>query len=170
MKPMEAGRFRGLSWKSSLVMALKKEKTMKWSRKIMAAVLSVASLMGMTSLSGCGSSNNAQEENPKSIKIWHYEEDNGAMGKAWKKAMDIFEKETGVKVEFEKKSFEQIRQTASQVLNSDDAPDVMEYNKGNATAGLLASQGLLSKPQRLRQAVQVGQEDFWFFGRYRQIQ
>ena len=54
------------------------------------------------------------------------------MGKAWKKAMDIFEKETGVKVEFEKKSFEQIRQTASQVLNSDDAPDVMEYNKGNA--------------------------------------
>ena len=117
---------------------------MKWSRKIMAAVLAVASLMGMTSLSGCGSSNNAQEENPKSIKIWHYEEDNGAMGKAWKKAMDIFEKETGVKVEFEKKSFEQIRQTASQVLNSDDAPDVMEYNKGNATAGLLASQGLLS--------------------------
>ena len=117
---------------------------MKWSRKIMAAVLAVASLMGMTSLSGCGSSNNAQEENPKSIKIWHYEEDNGAMGKAWKKAMDIFEEETGVKVEFEKKSFEQIRQTASQVLNSDDAPDVMEYNKGNATAGLLASQGLLS--------------------------
>lgn len=117
---------------------------MKRSRKIMAAVLAAASLMGMTSLSGCGSNNNVQEENPKSIKIWHYEEDNGAMGKAWKKAMDIFEKETGVKVEFEKKSFEQIRQTASQVLNSDDAPDVMEYNKGNATAGLLASQGLLS--------------------------
>ena len=59
---------------------------MKWSRKIMVAVLAAASLMGMTSLSGCGSSNNAQEENPKSIKIWHYEEDNGAMGKAWKKA------------------------------------------------------------------------------------
>ena len=52
--------------------------------------------------------------------------------------------ETGVKVEFEKKAFEQIRQNASQILNSDDAPDVMEYNKGNATAGLLASQGLLS--------------------------
>ncbi|MDD9206860.1 extracellular solute-binding protein, partial [Georgenia sp. 10Sc9-8] len=28
-------------------------------------------------------------------------------------------------------------------LNSDEAPDVLEYNKGNATAGLLASQGLL---------------------------
>ncbi|MBK4349642.1 extracellular solute-binding protein [Bifidobacterium longum] len=52
--------------------------------------------------------------------------------------------ETGVKVEFEKKAFEQIRQNASQILNSDDAPDVMEYNKGNATSGLLASQGLLT--------------------------
>lgn len=57
--------------------------------------------------------------------------------------MEIFEKKTGVKVEFEKKSFEQIRQNAAQILNSDEAPDVMEYNKGNATAGLLASQGLL---------------------------
>ena len=58
--------------------------------------------------------------------------------------MEIFEKKTGVKVEFEKKAFEQIRQNASQILNSDDAPDVMEYNKGNATSGLLASQGLLT--------------------------
>jgi raffinose/stachyose/melibiose transport system substrate-binding protein len=30
------------------------------------------------------------------------------------------------------------------VLNSDEAPDILEYNKGNATAGLLASQGLLT--------------------------
>jgi raffinose/stachyose/melibiose transport system substrate-binding protein len=30
------------------------------------------------------------------------------------------------------------------VLNSDAAPDILEYNKGNATAGLLASQGLLT--------------------------
>ena len=47
-------------------------------------------------------------------------------------------------MEFEERSFEQIRQTASQVLNSDEAPDILEYQKGNATAGLLASQGLLS--------------------------
>lgn len=69
------------------------------------------------------------------------EEDNGAQGKAWAKAMEIFEEETGVKVEFEKKSFEQIRQNASQILNSDEAPDVMEYNKGNATAGLRQARG-----------------------------
>lgn len=66
------------------------------------------------------------------------------MGIAWNEAIKTFEKETGAKVEFEEKSFEQIRSTASQVLNSNEAPDILEYNKGNATAGLLASQGLLS--------------------------
>ena len=72
--------------------------------------------------------------------------------------------ETGVKVEFEKKAFEQIRQNASQVLNSDDAPDVTEYNKGNATSGLLASQ-----PQRLRVRIWLGQDYHRFLGRHRQV-
>lgn len=113
---------------------------MKSTRRIVAAGLAVATMFGTLGLAGCGSnSGSEQESNPKTIKIWHYEEDNGAQGKAWAKAMEIFEKKTGVKVEFEKKSFEQIRQNAAQILNSDEAPDVMEYNKGNATAGLLAS-------------------------------
>jgi raffinose/stachyose/melibiose transport system substrate-binding protein len=47
-------------------------------------------------------------------------------------------------VKFEEKSFQQIQETAGQILGSDQAPDVMEYNKGNATAGLLSKQGLLS--------------------------
>ena len=47
-------------------------------------------------------------------------------------------------MEFEEKGFEQIQKTAAMVLNSKDAPDLMEYNKGNATAGLLAKQGLLT--------------------------
>jgi raffinose/stachyose/melibiose transport system substrate-binding protein len=47
-------------------------------------------------------------------------------------------------VKFEEKSFEQIRQNANMILNSDEAPDLMEYNKGNASAGLLSSQGLLT--------------------------
>ncbi len=55
-------------------------------------------------------------------------------GKAWAESIKIFEKETGAKVEFEEKSFEQIQKTASQVLDTDAAPDLMEFNKGNATA------------------------------------
>ncbi|NEG70533.1 ABC transporter substrate-binding protein [Bifidobacterium choloepi] len=113
-------------------------------RKLVAAGLTAATLLGTIGLAGCGSSSSDQEENPSSIKIWYYEENDSALGKAWSQAIDTFEKETGVKVEFEQKSFEQIRQNASQILNSDEAPDVMEYNKGNATAGLLASQGLLT--------------------------
>ncbi|HEY5321066.1 MAG TPA: extracellular solute-binding protein [Galbitalea sp.] len=80
----------------------------------------------------------------KTLTMWDYEGDTSAMGVAWKAAIKEFEKETGAKVKFEAKSFEQIQSTASQVLNSNSAPDVMEYNKGNATAGLLSSEGLLT--------------------------
>ncbi|MCI1984306.1 MAG: extracellular solute-binding protein [Bifidobacteriaceae bacterium] len=118
---------------------------MKLSKKLVVATVAAISTLGTLGLAGCGSSSSStQEEKPTSIKVWYYEEDTSAMGIAWKKAMSEFTKKTGIKVNFEKKSFEQIRQNASQILNSDDAPDVMEYNKGNATAGLLASQGLLS--------------------------
>ena len=102
---------------------------MKSTRKFIAAGLAIATMIGVA---GCGGSGEvAQEENPTSIKIWHYEESTTAQGKAWDKAIEIFEKETGVKVEFEKKAFEQIRQNASQILNSDDAPDV--WNTTRAT-------------------------------------
>ena len=78
------------------------------------------------------------------LKLWHYESENGAMGIAWDEAIRVFEEETGATVEFERKAFEQIQQTAGMVLSSDEGPDIMEYNKGNATAGLLSSQGLLT--------------------------
>ena len=112
------------------------------------AILATAALL----LAGCASGTAAPEAdvdtNPdgkgKTLTLWHYESDTSAMGVAWNAAIDKFEEETGAKVEFEAKAFEQIRSTASQVLNSDAAPDILEYNKGNATAGLLASQGLLS--------------------------
>ncbi|MGG2357359.1 hypothetical protein, partial [Salmonella enterica] len=51
---------------------------------------------------------------------------------------------TGAKVKVEEKSFEQIQKTASQVLDTDAAPDLLEFNKGNATAGFLASTGLIA--------------------------
>ncbi|WP_336207621.1 ABC transporter substrate-binding protein [Nonomuraea sp. LPB2021202275-12-8] len=99
-------------------------------------------------LSACGSG--AGEEPPKAgeprvLKLWHYEGADSAMGKAWAEAIKKFEaSHPGVTVKFEEKGFEQIQKTASMVLNSDEAPDLMEYNKGNATAGLLSKQGLIA--------------------------
>lgn len=86
-----------------------------------------------------------KEAKPREFKIWHYESDNGAMGIAWAEAMKQFQKKhPDVTVVYENKGFEQIRQTAQMILNSEEAPDVMEYNKGNATAGMLSRQGLLT--------------------------
>jgi raffinose/stachyose/melibiose transport system substrate-binding protein len=113
----------------------------------------VAAAVSALVLSACGGSGDSGSNDKvskdvdgkgRTLTLWHYESDTSAMGVAWNAAIKEFEKETGAKVKFEPKAFEQIRTTASQVLNSDEAPDVMEYNKGNATAGLLASQGLLS--------------------------
>jgi raffinose/stachyose/melibiose transport system substrate-binding protein len=94
-------------------------------------------------LSACGSS--GSDSSSKTLTLWHYEGPTSAMGIAWNQAIKDFEAaHPGVKVKFEEKSFEQIQQTAGQILNSDQAPDIMEYNKGNATAGLLSKQGLLT--------------------------
>jgi raffinose/stachyose/melibiose transport system substrate-binding protein len=81
----------------------------------------------------------------RTLTLWHYEAASGAMGQSWAAAIDTFKAtHPGVTVKFEQKSFEQLQTNASLILNSDSAPDVMEYNKGNATAGLLSSQGLLT--------------------------
>ena len=82
------------------VMELKKENAMKSTRRIVAAGLAVATMFGTLGLAGCGSnSGSEQESNPKTIKIWHYERQR-CTRQAWAKAMEIFEKKTGVKVEF----------------------------------------------------------------------
>jgi raffinose/stachyose/melibiose transport system substrate-binding protein len=103
------------------------------------ATLAISALL----VAGCSASGD-EAESGDTLKLWHFEGANSAMGIAWDEAIKVFEEETGATVEFEEKGFEQIRSTASQVLNSDEAPDILEYNKGNATAGLLASQGLLT--------------------------
>ena len=111
-------------------------------------------VVGAMLLAGCGSGSSGTSNSAavsksvsgkgKTLTLWDYETPTSAMGIAWNQAIKTFEQETGAKVKFEAKSFEQIRSTSSQVLNSSAAPDVMEYNKGNATAGLLSSQGLLT--------------------------
>jgi raffinose/stachyose/melibiose transport system substrate-binding protein len=107
-------------------------------------VATAAALVGALLLASCGGSDEGSGE-AKTLRLWHYEAPNSAMGVAWTEAINEFEAtHPGVTVEFEEKSFEQIQKTAPMVLNSSDAPDLMEYNKGNATAGHLSKQGLLT--------------------------
>ncbi|MFF5217925.1 ABC transporter substrate-binding protein [Micromonospora sp. NPDC000442] len=107
------------------------------------AVAATVAVLAATSLAACGDDGGDSEANV--LKLWHYESANSAMGIAWDRAIEIFKEEhEGVEVRFERKAFEQIQQNAGMIINSSEGPDVMEYNKGNATAGLLSSQGLLT--------------------------
>ncbi|MFE2507564.1 extracellular solute-binding protein [Streptomyces naganishii] len=110
-------------------------------RRVVATAVVLAGSLLLTSCGGSGSGTS----DGKTLRLWHYEGPDSAMGVAWNEAIKEFEaKHPGVKVKFEEKGFEQIQKTAPMVLNSSDAPDIMEYNKGNATAGLLSRQGLLT--------------------------
>jgi raffinose/stachyose/melibiose transport system substrate-binding protein len=109
-----------------------------------AGALLLAATLGLTA---CSSDDGGATEgaDAKVLTLWHYEGPNSAMGIAWNKAIELFKaSHPGVEVKFEEKGFEQIQQNAQMILNSDSAPDIMEYNKGNATAGLLSKQGLLT--------------------------
>ncbi|MFI6561451.1 ABC transporter substrate-binding protein [Streptomyces sp. NPDC050534] len=112
-------------------------------RRVMTITATI--LGGSLVMAGCGGSDGGSSSDAKTLKLWHYEGPDSAMGVAWNEAIKEFEaKHPGVKVKFEEKGFEQIQKTAPMILNSSDAPDLMEYNKGNATAGQLAKQGLLT--------------------------
>ncbi|NJP30243.1 extracellular solute-binding protein [Microbispora sp. SCL1-1] len=116
-------------------------RTFKAAAVTAAAAIALAACGG-TSDSGSGS---AASSGPRTLTLWHYEAPDSAMGKAWAEAIRQFEAtHPNVKVKFEEKGFEQMQKTAGMVLNSDGAPDIMEYNKGNATTGLLSKQGLLT--------------------------
>ncbi|NKY24073.1 extracellular solute-binding protein [Cellulomonas denverensis] len=98
-------------------------------------------------LAACGGDNGGGGggSDANTLTVWHYENDESAMGQAWARAIEIFEDEhPDVTVKVENQTFEQIQKNASIFLTGDDVPDVMEYNKGNATAGQLASQGLIT--------------------------
>ncbi|MGW3122367.1 ABC transporter substrate-binding protein [Streptomyces sp. NPDC001107] len=111
-------------------------------RRVM--TVAAALLGGSLLVTACGGSDSGSSD-AKTLKLWHFEGPDSAMGVAWNEAIKEFEaKHPGVKVKFEEKGFEQIQKTAPMILNSSDVPDVMEYSKGNATAGTLAKQGLLT--------------------------
>ena len=81
----------------------------------------------------------------KTFNIWWFEGADSAQGITWTKALEELKaNHPDVTVNFEQKTFDQLQQSGSMILNSAEAPDLLEYNKGNATAGLVASQGLLT--------------------------
>ncbi|HTJ59515.1 MAG TPA: extracellular solute-binding protein [Devosiaceae bacterium] len=87
----------------------------------------------------------AQAQDSKTFNIWWFELPDSAEGVVWQKALDEFKaSHPGVTVNFQQKTFIQLQKAGSMILNSNQAPDLLEYNKGNATAGLVASQGLLT--------------------------
>lgn len=117
---------------------------MKTPTRALAALAALTMTAGLTACSS-GSHSDSTGKEGNTLTIWEYENDDSAMGKAWAKAIEIFkEQHPGVEVNSEKQTFEQIQKNAKIVLTGDSVPDVMEYNKGNATAGQLASQGLLT--------------------------
>lgn len=110
-----------------------------------ATSLAAVAVAAATVLAACGGSGSGSPSAGKVLKVWWYEAPGSAYYIAWKQAISSFEKaHPGVKVQFSQKSFNQMQQTAPMVLNSSNVPDVMEYNKGDATTGLLSKQGLLT--------------------------
>ncbi|OII39257.1 ABC transporter substrate-binding protein [Plantibacter sp. MMLR14_011] len=106
-------------------------------------IIAFAASALLAALSGCASGPTA--EDGKSLVIWNYEDESSAMGQAWKRAVEVFKEEhPDVKVKFAQQAFTSTKTNAQVLLSGNDVPDVMEFNKGAAGAGQLASQGLIS--------------------------
>ncbi|WP_198545951.1 ABC transporter substrate-binding protein [Actinacidiphila yeochonensis] len=108
------------------------------------SVLLAAAALTALGTTACGGSSGSSAQDHV-LNLWHYEDADSAMGIAWKEAVKEFQQQNpGWTVKVSHTSFEQIQKTAPMLLNSPKAPDIMEYNKGNATAGLLSKEGLLT--------------------------
>jgi raffinose/stachyose/melibiose transport system substrate-binding protein len=108
-------------------------------------IAALVALAGALAACSSGSSGGGTSSSSKVLKVWWYEGPGSAYQIAWDQAITDFKKQhPGVTVQFSLKSFNQMQQNASMILNSSDVPDVMEYNKGDATTGLLSKQGLLT--------------------------
>lgn len=123
---------------------------MKMHTKKVAALATVGALAITLAACSADDGDNGGSEAPadgdwsgETLTVLHFEGEDSAMGIAWNRAIEIFEEETGATVNLELTAFETLRTSAEQLFDSSDAPDVAEYNKGNATAGQLASIGLL---------------------------
>lgn len=105
------------------------------------AAAAAAAMMTVASLTACSGG----DGDASTFTIWHYEDPSSAQGQAWDKAVEIFKEEhPGVTVKYEKQAFDSVKNNAKVLLTGNNVPDLMEFNKGNADTGQLASQGLLT--------------------------
>ncbi len=124
---------------------------MRYRKHGLAAVVAVAALSLAACTSGGDDSSDDAGATPsgendfagETLTVLVYENDESAMGQAWRAAAEVFEEETGATVDYQITAFEDLSDTASQLFVSSDAPDLSEYNKGNGTAGALSTLGVL---------------------------
>lgn len=110
-----------------------------WRGAAVATAAVVVAAMG----AACG--NDSSSSDPNTLRVWYQEDPNGPMGQSYQAAAQAFEAaHPDVKVEFEVKSFQQMQQSGSMFLNSNAAPDVLQYNKGTSSTGQLVQQGLIT--------------------------
>ena len=113
---------------------------MKFNKKTGArvAATAVAAALAMGSLAGCAPAGS------NTFTVWWYEKDT-AMASTWADALKELQKNhPDVKIKFELKTWDQIQKAGNAILDSDKAPDLAEWNKGNATAGTASQAGLLT--------------------------
>jgi len=86
----------------------------------------------------------AHAASKKTFNVWWYEKDT-AMATTWASALkELAAKHPDVDVKFELKTWDQIQKGGNAILDSNKAPDLAEWNKGNATAGTASAAGLLT--------------------------
>jgi raffinose/stachyose/melibiose transport system substrate-binding protein len=114
---------------------------MKISKKIVLRVLATTVVAGLT----MGTmSTGAQAAPKKTLNVWWYQIGD-PLAATWKDALTQFKKaHPDVKVNFQLKTWAQLQNAGNALLSSSSAPDVTEWNKGNATAGSASQAGLLT--------------------------
>ncbi|CAB4671229.1 unannotated protein [freshwater metagenome] len=115
---------------------------MKSANKKGVRILAVVIAAGFITSSTLAS---APAASKKVFNVWWYSKDNTPTGQTWAVALKEFKKaHPELDVKFQLKTFEGMNNAGAQILNSNAAPDVTEYNKGNGTAGLASKGGLLT--------------------------
>jgi raffinose/stachyose/melibiose transport system substrate-binding protein len=115
------------------------------NRRTLGRLAAAAAAIAVATAGLVGCSSGGSGDAGKTFTILQYEDPKTAQGQGWQLAVDMFKKKhPDVKVDFQTTSFDAVRKNAKLVLGGNKVPDVVEFNKGNADGGQLASQGLLS--------------------------